>query len=84
MGNIINAQLLKTNATRIPVCEGTEVSIFTFDTTGEPSNTISGSVGGGISCDSSGCTVASIQGTVKYVSRSADGKDTDRITILPK
>jgi hypothetical protein len=66
------------------VCEGTEVSIFTFDTTGDPSNTISGAVSGGISCDSSGCTISDIQGTVKYVSRSADGKDTDRITFVPK
>ena len=84
MGNIIDAQRLKTNATRISVCEGTQVDIFTFDRTGDPSNTISGSIGGGISCDPAGCTVSEIQGTVKYVSRSADGTDTDRITIIPK
>jgi hypothetical protein len=60
------------------------VDIFTFDSTGDPSNTISGSIGGGISCDPAGCTVSEIQGTVKYVSRSADGTDTDRITIIPK
>jgi hypothetical protein len=83
-GNIIEPQLLKISATRIRVCEGTAVTISTFDTTGEPSNTISGAVGGGFSCDSSGCTISSVEGTVKYISRSADGKDTDRITIVPK
>ena len=60
------------------------MSIFMYDINGEPNSSINAPVGSGVFCDSSGCTVSSIQGTVKYISRSADGKDTDRITIVPK
>ena len=80
-GKIIDPGLLKTTASRIPVCRGTRVNIFTFDTSGGPTNT---ALSNGISCDSSRCSVLNIQGTEKYISTSADGKDTDRMTLVPK
>jgi hypothetical protein len=57
------------------------VEVITFDTTGGPINTAQSL---GISCDSSGCSVPEIQGTEKYISRAADGKDTDRMTLVPR
>jgi hypothetical protein len=38
----------------------------------------------GIGCNASGCSVSNIQRKERYISRSADGRDTDRITLLPK
>jgi len=66
-------------AHRIPVCAGTEVSIAV---TGSVDNTNIGK--GSISCNAAGCSVGAISVTEKYKSVSADGKDTDRVTLLPE
>ena len=68
-------------ANRIPVCAGTEVNIAVTDSTGTPTNTNDGK--GVISCDASGCFVGAVNVTEKYKSVSFDGKDTDRISLLP-
>jgi len=66
------------NAHRIPVCRGTTVTIAV---TGSTDNANIGK--GTISCDAAGCAVTSIDVTEKYRSVSADGKDIDRVTLLP-
>jgi hypothetical protein len=38
----------------------------------------------GINCNDSTCVVETIRGKERYVARSSDGKDTDRITLLPR
>jgi len=40
-------------------------------------------VRGNISCDAAGCSVGAVNVAEKYKSVSADGKDTDRMTLLP-
>jgi hypothetical protein len=62
---------------RIPVCEGTRVDITVTDTTVTANSS-------GISCAGSECVVMTIGATEKYMARSSDGMDTDRITIIPK
>ena len=37
----------------------------------------------GISCSAAACTVLALNARQKFTARSADGKDTDRITLLP-
>jgi hypothetical protein len=69
---------LKETAHRIPVCAGTEVSIAVSDETGTPTNSADGS----LTCDSAGCSGV-VNATEKYKSVSSDGKDTDRMTLLP-
>ncbi len=66
-------------AHRIPVCAGTEVHIAV---TGSAENSNIGR--GVISCDAAGCFVGAIDVVEKYKSVSADGKDTDRVTLLPQ
>ncbi len=66
-------------AHRIPVCAGTGVTIAV---TGSADNTNIGR--GVISCDVDGCFVDAVDVTEKYKSISADGKDTDRISLLPR
>jgi hypothetical protein len=68
-------------AHRIPVCAGTEVNVAVTDSTGIPTNTNIGK--GVISCNALGCSVGAVNVTEKYKSASADGKDTDRISLLP-
>ena len=67
-------------AHRIRICEGTPVSINITDSTGTPTNT---ALSAGITCDSSGCAIPSLTATEKYKAVSNDGKDTDRVTLLP-
>jgi hypothetical protein len=78
-GNIVDPGSLKQTAHRIPVCAGTAVNIAVTDETGTPINTADG----GLSCDSAGCS-GMVNVTEKYKSVSSDGKDTDRMTLLPK
>jgi cysteine-rich repeat protein len=80
-GNIVDPSSLRVDAHRIPICEGTAVSIAVMDTTGAPLSTATSA---GINCNASGCTVSNLQATEKYISRSADGTDTDRMTLLPQ
>jgi hypothetical protein len=84
IGNIIDPGAICSEsgactAHRIPVCAGTEVTIAV---TGSTDNTNIGQ--GDILCGEAGCTVGAINGTEKYKSVSADGKDTDRMTLLPQ
>ena len=79
LGNIVDPDSLGATAHRIPVCAGTEVSIVVMDSTGLPTNTSQGS----LTCDSLGCSGV-VHVTEKYISRSSDGKDTDRMTLLPR
>jgi hypothetical protein len=66
-------------AHRIPVCAGTGVTIAV---TGSTDNTNIGK--GAIACDAAGCSVDAVNVTEKYKSVSADGKDTDRVSLLPE
>jgi len=66
-------------AHRIPLCAGTAVAIAV---TGATDNTNIGK--GVISCDAAGCSVDALEVTEKYKSVSPDGKDTDRMTLLPR
>jgi hypothetical protein len=52
------------------------------DTTGGATNSNIGK--GVIACDAAGCTVGAVNVTEKYKSVSSDGKDTDRVTLLPQ
>jgi hypothetical protein len=80
-GNIIDPGSLKATASRIPVCAGSSVTATVSDSTGVPTN----SPGGSLVCNpvTSQCTGV-VNVTEKYTSVSADGKDTDRVAILPK
>jgi hypothetical protein len=78
VGNIVDPNSLGETAHRIPVCAGTEVNITVTDDTGTPTNT----AGGSLSCNSAGCS-GTVNVTEKYKSVSSDGKDTDRMTLLP-
>jgi hypothetical protein len=78
-GNIVDPDPLKDTAHRIPVCAGTVVNAVVTDSTGTPTNT----AGGSLTCDSAGCSGV-VNVTEKYKSVSSDGKDTDRMTLLPK
>jgi hypothetical protein len=78
-GNIIDPGSLGSTAHRIEVCSGTLVTTSVTDTTGIPSNT----AGGSLSCNSAGCTGV-VTVTEKYQSISADGRDKDSITFIPK
>ena len=80
-GNIVDPSSLKETAHRIPVCAGTRVDIEVTDTTGVPTVTENSQ---GITCTGSSCVVMMIGATEKYIAVSSDGKDTDRITLLPK
>ena len=80
-GNIIDPDSLGNTAHRIPVCSGTRVDLTVTDATGTPTVTANS---GGINCTGSTCTVVTISGTEKYIARSSDGKDTDRMTLLPR
>jgi hypothetical protein len=79
VGNIIDPGSLARDATRIPVCAGTHVDAQVTDATGVPTNTAAGS----LACDSNGCS-GFVDVSEKYKSVSANGKDTDRITLLPQ
>jgi hypothetical protein len=78
-GNIVEPGSLGDTAHRIPVCAGTEVSVVVTDLTGTPAV----STGGSLSCNSAGCTGV-VNVTEKFIVNSADGKDTDRMTLLPQ
>ncbi|MBW2691233.1 MAG: hypothetical protein JRE57_01185 [Deltaproteobacteria bacterium] len=78
-GNIVDPGSLGNTAHRIPVCAGTEVSVVVTDLTGTPAV----SAGGSLSCNSAGCTGV-VNVTEKFIVNSADGKDTDRMTLLPQ
>ena len=78
-GNIVEPSQLGSTAHRIPVCAGSEVNVVVTDATGTPTV----SAGGGLSCNSAGCTGV-VNVTEKFKVNSADGKDTDRMTLLPQ
>jgi hypothetical protein len=80
-GNVIDPDSLGDTAHRIPVCSETRVDIRVTDTTGDPSLTAGSS---GIHCSGDTCVAMTISETEKYVARSSDGKDTDRMTLLPQ
>jgi hypothetical protein len=77
-GNIVNPTAIGADAHRIPVCRGTEVTIVVTDSSGAPANTSDG----GLSCTAAGCRGV-VDRVEKYKSVSQDGKDTDRMTLLP-
>jgi hypothetical protein len=78
-GNLVDPGSLSSTAHRIEVCSGTLVTAIVIDATGTPSNT----AGGHLMCDSAGCTGV-VNVTEKYQSISADGRDKDSITFIPK
>jgi len=78
-GHIIDPNSLGASAHRIEVCSGTEVSASVSDTSGSPINTASGS----LQCTTDGCH-GQVNVTEKYHSTSADGRDKDSITFIPK
>jgi hypothetical protein len=78
-GNIVDPAALRETAHRIPVCAGSEVDVRVTDVTGIPSVSASGT----LSCSSAGCSGV-VQSTEKFTATSADGKDVDRMTFIPK
>jgi hypothetical protein len=80
-GNIVDPTSVAYTADRITVCAGTSVKAMVTDHTGTPTNTASTT---GITCTDSGCSAVGITEKQEYVSRSADGGDTDRVTLIPE
>jgi hypothetical protein len=78
-GHIQNPGALGNTAHRIPICPGTSVSVEVLDQGGPAINTANSA---NLTCDDTGCSVTAIQGTEKYISRSQDGTDTDRMTFI--
>ena len=81
-GFIIDPKSLSQEVNRVLVCQGTTVTVGVTDLTGGSALNLANS--SGITCDSSGCTVVNIQRKERYISRSADGTDTDRISLVAK
>ena len=81
-GFVINPRSLSQEENKILVCQGTTVTVGVTDLTGGSALNLANS--SGITCDSSGCTVVNIQRKERYISRSADGTDTDRISLVAK
>jgi hypothetical protein len=81
-GHIIDPSKLASEENRIHVCLGTTVSAAVTDLTG--GSALNQANSSGISCDSVGCTAVNIQHKEKYISRSADGTDTDRFSLVPQ
>jgi hypothetical protein len=80
-GNVVSPASLGETAHRIRVCAGTRVEVTVTDSTGSPTIT---AASGEIICGGGACIVETIDEKAKYVARSSDGKDTDRITLLPE
>jgi len=78
-GNIVEPDKLGVTAHRIPVCAGTDVDVVVADQTGTPTV----SAGGELSCNSAGCAGV-VHVTEKFKVVSFDGKDTDRMALLPR
>ncbi len=67
---------------RIKICQGTAVFIEVTDTTADVANAPAKTPG--IDCTSPAeCGIASLTATEKYKVVSSDGKDTDRVTLIP-
>ena len=81
-GFIINPISLSQEENKILVCQGTTVTVAVTDLTGGSALNLANS--SGITCDSSGCTAVNIQRKERYISRSADGTDTARISLVAK
>ena len=79
-GNIIDPFDVKHNAPRIPVCEGSSLSVEVSDGTGTPTTTIKA---GPLVTNGSTTVSGVITERSRYDSVSSDGKDTDRMTIDP-
>jgi hypothetical protein len=85
----IASDSLKDTASRIPICPGTHVTIQVSDQ-GEPGagGAINTANSTGMACDEKGCFVGpplspdGLQKTERYISRSQDGSDTDRMTLI--
>jgi hypothetical protein len=80
-GNIVEPTSLGEKESRIFFCEGTRVDVTVTDTTGIP---IVSPNSDGISCSGNTCVVEMIRKTEKYIATSSDGKDKDRMTLLPQ
>jgi hypothetical protein len=78
-GNIVDPGSLGDTASRIPVCAGTQVNVVVTDQSG---NNPAITAGGSLSCNPTGCSGV-VDVTEKYKAVSTDGKDTDRMTLLP-
>jgi hypothetical protein len=78
-GHIVGPGPLKDTAHRIPVCRGTSVSA-TVEGSQAPGFPSPNSANMG--CVGNTCSVTDIQATEKYIARSADGSDTDRMTFI--
>ena len=80
LGNVVDSTQLESTATKIPLCHGTSVDLQVLDITGEP---LIRPETRGIRCDGIRCHVDSLISKQKLTIRSADGKDTDRLTLEP-
>ncbi len=80
-GHIVDPTSVGYTDDRIRVCSGTSVRAVVTDATGTPTNTASTP---GITCTDAGCSAEAITETQEYVSRSSDGGDTDRVTLIPE
>lgn len=78
-GNIVDPASLGATAHRIDVCAGAFVTAVVSDASGTPTNT----AGGSLACSSDGCSGVVVR-VEKYESTSEDGRDTDRITFIPR
>ena len=82
-GFICEVDKLSSTAHRIKVCSGERVTVAVRDTSG-PDTVIT--AGGSLTCDTPTglfCEVFPVV-TEKFKVVSSDGKDTDRMTLLPK
>jgi len=78
-GHIIDPGSLASTAHRIEVCSRTPVYTIVTDATGIPTNT----AGGRFACNATGCRGV-VNVIEKYRSISADGRNKDSITFIPR
>lgn len=86
-GHIVGgAAAYRPTAHRIKICEATDVTVAISDDTSTGVGPVLTPLTGGISCTSgpgATCTVGSLTATEKYKAVSENGKDTDRIMLIP-
>ena len=84
VGHIVDPDnKLAPTAHRITVCAGTEVTVTVFDSSDSEGGTTTITAGGSLRCEGLICMVTPVVAE-KFTVVSSDGKDTDRMTLLPK
>jgi hypothetical protein len=76
-GNIVDPGAHSSSTNKVVVCRGTSVVATILDTTGLGGSNTANSTH--VICNGDTCSVDNIRATERYIARSRDGTDTDRM-----